>query len=57
MIEHCVPFIAIDNILLQIMFRYSEASLPENYVVHFTHYTQDSYSSILLLGQTLLYVY
>lgn len=38
MIEHCVPFIAIDNILLQIMFRYSEASLPENYVVHFTHY-------------------
>lgn len=50
MIEHCVPFIAIDNILLQIMFRYSEASLPENYVVHFTHYNQDSYSSILLLG-------
>lgn len=40
MIEHCVPFIAIDNILLQIMFRYSKASLPENYVVHFTHYTK-----------------
>lgn len=57
MIEHCVPFIAIDNILLQIMFRYSEASLLENYVVHFTHYNQDGYYSILLLGRTLLYVY